>query len=125
MTAATVLSVAGTVAILLLGSFLMMNQASLDIAGPLRNWLWSREARSMRARNRYPPSLRRSYWNRGEYERDAERLRAVGYVVASENASDPYVKLPDVDWRRGQEPPRRRVPSFHVIYERAASPPPD
>jgi len=112
------LSVAAIVLVLLLGGFLMMNQASLDVAGPLRDWLWRRDARRMQARNAFPASLTRSYWSRGEYERDSERLRSLGYVVASENQSTGYVELPDVEWRRGQQPPRRRIPSFHIIYER-------
>jgi hypothetical protein len=113
-----ILSFTGVVAILLVGAYFMSNQASLDIAGPLRNWLRERDARKMSARNHFPASLTRAYWNAGEYERDAARLRALGYAVASETESEQYLKLPDVEWRRGQQPPRRRIPNFHVIYER-------
>jgi hypothetical protein len=108
----------GIVAILLVGAYLMANQASIDIAAPLRNLLWERDARRMRARSSFPTSLTRSYWSRREYERDSERLRALGYEVASENESERYVKMPEVEWRRGEQPPpRRRIPNLHIIYE--------
>lgn len=94
---------------------LLSRQASYDIAGPLRNWLWTRDARRMAARRRFPPELRRSYWNEAEYQRDRARLEALGYGIATADQSDPYITPPV--WSGGGLPPRRRVPVYHVLYE--------
>jgi hypothetical protein len=99
----------------LLAIGLLSRQASYDIAGPLRNWLWSRDARRMAARKHFPAQLRRSYWNEAEYQRDRARLEALGYVVASSDRSEPYVTPPV--WTGPGPPPRRRVPIHHVVYE--------
>jgi hypothetical protein len=109
------------VLVLAAGIWLMANQATVDIAGPLRDWLWERDARRMRAQGRFPSTLERSYWTEREYRRDAERLRRMGYVASSEQASDPFVVLPYASGRR--PPPRRRVPVFHVVYRRDVEPP--
>lgn len=104
-------------AFLLVGAYLMMNQASLDIAGPLRNWLWARDAQKMRAKGVYPETIERSYWTKSEYARDVARMQELGYTVTSEQTNEPYVTGP-VDPRSVRPPTRRRIPIFHVIYER-------
>lgn len=109
------------VLVMLAAAYLLANQANLDIAGPLRNRLWERDARRMRARASFPETIARSYWSRREYQKDRARLEALGYRVASEAASDPYVTMPAfASFGRTRPPPRRRrVPMFHVVYERA------
>jgi hypothetical protein len=113
--------------ILIMGAYLMANQASLDLAGPLRNWLWERDVRRMSARGAFPPTIERSYWSAREYQRDQARLERIGYAVVSQTESDPYITLPMTfgPFGRGQQrqPARRRVPAFHVIYEHRATPP--
>lgn len=121
--AVTVLVIVGCILLLSLVS----RQSSVDVAGPLRLWLWRRDARRMQARHEFPQSIRRAYWSAREYERDAAQLRVLGYVVASEEASDPYVNLPSVPsfpgFGRGSAVQRRRrVPSHYVTYERAQVP---
>jgi hypothetical protein len=100
--------------------YLFSHEASLDFAGPLRDWFNARDAQKMAARKRFPDSLRRAYWSEREYQRDSQRLKLLGYVIASEAASDPYVTSPATP-RRGP-PMRRRVPVFYVIYEHRSSP---
>jgi len=102
---------------ILLLSFIS-RQASVDIASPLRLWLWRRDARRMQARSEYPESVSRAYWTAREYERDAAELRALGYAVESEETADPYVTLPAVPsfGRPNPTPRRRRVPTLYVIY---------
>ena len=102
---------------ILLLSF-VSRQASVDIAGPLRLWLWRRDARRMQARNAFPESVSRAYWSAREYERDAAELRSLGYEVESEQTSDPFVTLPTVPsfGRPNPTPRRRRVPTHYVIY---------
>jgi len=99
---------------------LLSREASMDIASPLRNWLWARDARRILARNRYPETLRRAYWNEAEYQNDKHRLAALGYVISSEELNDPYVSPPA--WMGPGQPPRRRVPAYHVIYEHRGGP---
>lgn len=110
--------IVGIGAALLLGASLMMNQGSFDFAGPLRNWLWERDTRKMRAKGEYPETVSRSYWTGREHEKDVRRMAVLGYAVLSENVTEQYVTPPAVAaaWRRGQ-PPRRRVPHIHVIFE--------
>jgi hypothetical protein len=87
----------------------------MDFASPLRRWLWSRDARRYAARNVYPATLRRAYWNEREYQDDKPRLEALGYLIVSEETSGPYA-TPEAWVTRGQQP-RRRVPMHFVIYE--------
>jgi hypothetical protein len=108
--------------VLLAGAYLMANQASVDLAGPLRNWFWERDARRIRTRGVFPQRIERSYWNAAEFARDSARLEALGYIRVAEMRSEPYVILPDVGLHRGT-PPRRRVPMFHVKYERRTAQP--
>ena len=121
--AVTVLVLAGCLVLLSLVS----RQASLDFAGPLRTWLWRRDARRMQARRAFPESISRAYWSAREYERDSAVLRGMGYEVASEEATEPYETLPSVSvipglGRTGSMPRRRRVPAYHVVYARAEPP---
>jgi hypothetical protein len=109
-------------AVILVGVYFLANQASLDLASPVRNWLWERDARRMKTRKSYPAAIDRYYWTAREFEKDAARLEALGYVRTSETQSDPYITLPDVGLRRGRPPPRRRVPMFHVTFEHRAPP---
>ncbi|HKR99721.1 MAG TPA: hypothetical protein VJU79_09420 [Candidatus Dormibacteraeota bacterium] len=103
-------------AFLLVGAYLMVNQGSLDLAGPLRNWLWARDARRMHETGRRPDTIERSYWTAAEYERDSPRLEALGYIVASRSESEPYVSGPP-DPRTLRPPSRRRVPILYIVYE--------
>lgn len=104
-------------AVLLLVGLLSVSY-SLDLAGPLRTWLWTRDARRMRRKHRFPPTLRRAYWSRREYDRDSRILRDIGYRIASEEAVDPYITLPSMPsfGRTNPRPRRRRVPCIYVDY---------
>ena len=90
----------------------------VDIAGPVRSYLWSRDARRMQRTQQYPAELQRAYWSRRQYDRDARRLRALGYRVTSEEAADPFITLPSypVFGREAGRPRRRRVPCIYVHY---------
>jgi len=103
------------VAFALIAAVLLTREASMDFASPLRRWLWSRDARRYAARNAFPATLRRSYWNEREYRDDKRRLEALGYRIVSAETSDPYV-IPE-GWATRGQPPRRRVPMYFVVYE--------
>lgn len=92
--------------------------SAVDIAGPLRSYLWGCDARRMQRSQQFPAELRRAYWSRRQYDRDAERLRALGYRVTSEEAEDPFITLPSypVFGRESGRPRRRRVPCIYVHY---------
>jgi hypothetical protein len=92
----------------------------------LRDWLNARDARKLSCAASPPATVEKAYWHETEYARDSTRLEALGYEVASEVASDPYVTatLPaDTGGVMGHlsRTVRRRVPSIHVIYQRAAA----
>lgn len=113
----------------LLGAFLVLSVVltaanTVDLAGPLRSWLWRRDARRMQRTKKFPAEVRRAYWSRRQYDRDAPRLRAIGYRVASEEAADPYVTLPAAPafGRSAPRPRRRRVPCIYVGYEHDGPP---
>lgn len=113
----------------LLGAFLLLSilltaANTVDLAGPLRSWLWSRDARRMQRSQTFPAEVRRAYWSRRQYDRDAPRLRAIGYRVTSEEAADPYVTLPSAPafGRSTPRPRRRRVPCIYVAYEHESPP---
>jgi hypothetical protein len=109
-------------AIILLVGLLSMSY-SLDLAGPLRVWLWSRDARRMQRTHRFPAAVHRAYWSRREYDRDSRTLLGIGYRIASEEAVDPYITLPSMPsfGRTNPRPRRRRVPCIYVKYTFEAS----
>lgn len=120
--AASLLLVAVAV-ILLLG--LLSAASTVDLAGPLRSFLWGRDARKMERTQRFPETLERAYWSRRQYDRDSPRLRALGYRVTSEEAVDPFITLPAYPMfgRTSGRPRRRRVPCIyvHYAYDRTAA----
>ena len=88
-----------------------------------RDWLNARQARRIARRQPLPDTIERAYWRATDYEKDSRRLDGLGYVVASETENAPYVTGASV--ARGEtsgyysgRTMRRRVPSYHVIYER-------
>lgn len=103
---------------LLLLAVVLSASARVDFAGPVRSWLWERDARRMQRLRRFPPQLRRAYWSRRQYDRDCRRLRDLGYRITSEEAADPYITLPGVPafGRTAPPPRRRRVPVIYVDY---------
>lgn len=113
--AVSLLLVAGVI-IVLLG--LLGAMSAVDIAGPVRSFLWGRDARKMQRRHEFPETLERAYWSRRQYDRDSERLRALGYRVTSEEAAEPFITLPSypVFGRTSARPRRRRVPCIYVHY---------
>ena len=113
--AVSLLLVAGVI-ILLLG--LLSAMSAVDVAGPLRSYLWRRDARKMQRRNDFPETLDRAYWSRRQYDLDSQRLRALGYRVTSEEAVDPFITLPAYPMfgRTAGRPRRRRVPCIYVRY---------
>lgn len=91
---------------------------SVDLAGPLRSWLWRRDARRMQRHQRFPQQLHRAYWTRRQYDLDSRTLRGLGYRVDSEEAVDPFIELPSLPafGRPNPRPRRRRVPCIYVDY---------
>ena len=120
--AVSILLVAGVFVLLVA---LLTVMASVDIAGPVRSFLWGRDARKMQRSGEFPETLQRAYWSRRQYDRDSQRLRALGYRVTSEEAVDPFITLPSypVFGRTAGRPRRRRVPCIyvHYAYDRAAA----
>lgn len=108
-------------AIVVLGALLSAS-TSVDLAGPVRSWLWRRDARRMRRSQRFPQTLHRAYWSRRQYERDSRTLTALGYRVTSEQAADPYITLPSLPTfgRTMPRQRRRRVPVIYVDYAHEA-----
>ena len=93
--------------------------SAVDVAGPIRSYLWGRDARRMQRSNHFPETLDRAYWSRRQYDRDAQRLRALGYRVTSQEAVEPFITLPSYPMfgRASNRPRRRRVPCIYVHYE--------
>ena len=89
-------------------------QGSIDIGGPFRNAILAMAARRLKNRNPRPDSVERSYWTVGEYQRDAKRLALLGYEVASESVTKPYIEGASFRQRPAVQV---RVPMAHVIYE--------
>ena len=104
-------------AFILLVSLLSV-MSTIDIAGPLRTWLWGRDARRMQRTQHFPEQLQRAYWSHRQYDRDAQRLRELGYRVTSEEAVEPFITLPSFAafGRASPRPRRRRVPCLYVHY---------
>ena len=117
MTAQSVPSLLILAVCLVLAGFLVVRGRSLDFAGPLRVWLWKRDAERMAQRNRFPATVQRAYWSEREYRLDSPRLMALGYRVQSQERWGPYVETPAF----GQNAPpfRRRIPALFVVYGRA------
>jgi hypothetical protein len=111
------------VTILLLG--LLSAVSAVDVAGPVRSFLWERDARKMQRHHHFPETLERAYWSRRQYDRDSPRLRALGYRVTSEEAVDPFITMPSYPMfgRTSGRPRRRRVPCIyvHYAYDRTAA----
>src|SRR5215472_10213340 len=105
-------------AALLLLALVISASHSVDLAGPLRSWLWGRDARRMERKQRFPAELHRAYWSRRQYDRDRPRLLELGYRIASEEAVDPFITLPSPPGfgRSTPRPRRRRVPCLYVDY---------
>jgi hypothetical protein len=103
------------------------NDMTVDTFGVwFRDRLNARDARSLSHQANRPETVERAYWHDTEFERDEPRLAALGYAVASEVENDPFVSatLPAVAGGvMGQlsRTIRRRVPSIHVIYQRATA----
>ena len=92
-------------------------------SGRIQDWLNARDVRRMVRRQSFPESIERTYWNDGEFTRDAARLRAAGYEATSESESDPVVSSTIPAGGGGvmgnlDHTVERRVPSLHVIYRR-------
>ena len=113
--AASLLLVA-VVIIVLLG--LLGAASAVDVAGPVRSFLWGRDARKMARTQQFPETLERAYWSRRQYDRDAQRLRALGYRETSQEAVEPFITLPlyPMFGRAAGRPRRRRVPCIYVRY---------
>ena len=120
--AGSLLLVAGVVIVLVA---LLSVVSTVDVAGPVRSFLWGRDARRMERRHEFPQTLERAYWSRRQYDRDSPRLRALGYRVTSEEAVEPFITLPSYAMfgRTSVRPRRRRVPCIyvHYAYDRTAA----
>lgn len=120
--AVSLLLVAGLVIVLLA---LLSVLSAVDITGPVRSFLWGRDARKMERSHHFPETLERAYWSRRQYDRDSQRLRGLGYRVTSQEAVEPFITLPSYPMfgRTSGRPRRRRVPCIYVryAYDRAAA----
>jgi hypothetical protein len=113
-------------AFVLLGWVLTVSH-SMDLGGPIRSWLWERDARRMQRSQRFPSQLHRAYWSRREFDRDRPRLLGLGYRITAQEAVDPYITLPSMPTfgRPNPQPRRRRVPVLYVDYAFQPSSPAD
>ena len=120
--AVSLLLLAGVVIVLVA---LLSAASAVDVAGPVRSFLWDRDAQKMQRNHDFPETLERAYWSRRQYDRDSERLRALGYRVTSEEAVEPFITLPSypMSGRTSGRPRRRRVPCIyvHYAYDRTAA----
>jgi hypothetical protein len=91
-------------------------QGSIDVGGPFRNALLAMAARRLKSRSHRPESVKRSYWTVGEYQKDAARLKLLGYEVSSETITNPYIEGASFRQRPAMQV---RVPMAHVLYELA------
>ncbi|MBV8300622.1 MAG: hypothetical protein JOY68_01715 [Candidatus Dormibacteraeota bacterium] len=113
---------------LAVGMIAMTRQSGIDVAGPVRNWFNTRDAKKLAQRLPLPETVERTYWTLREYRRDAERYSALGYETQSEKINEPYAVDPIVAQvfaagrNRYSAPPRRRVPVAHVVYKLRPSP---
>ena len=81
----------------------------------------------MVAKQQFPETIERHYWDRREFGTDATALEAVGYAPISTTENDPYVRgstLPATS--NGvvghlDRTVRRRVAAIHVLYRRPAA----
>ena len=118
--------IAIAVVILIFGVLLMTRQSSVDLASPLRDWFNRRDVAKLARRAAPPETMERAYWSLREYQRDAERLRALGYEVQSEKLSAPRFINPIVQeaydegspmFRFQVQPTKHRVPVARIFYQ--------
>ncbi|HVC05894.1 MAG TPA: hypothetical protein VND88_14560 [Candidatus Acidoferrales bacterium] len=94
------------------------------LVGSFRDWLNARALKRMVARQHFPETIERHYWDRKEFGTDAAALEAVGYAPLSTSVNDAYVgsgTLPAASNGVGghlDRTVRRRVAPIHVLYRR-------
>jgi len=89
---------------------------AVDLAAPLRRLALIRASQRLSRQPTLPPTIERTYWRPREYDRDEQRLKALGYRVVSQSVTEPYIvhELPGRAWTARTI--KRRVPMFHVVY---------
>jgi hypothetical protein len=101
-----------------------------DVSRLCREPLMRLQERHWRRSGKMPATVQRTYLTLGEYQRDAVRLRALGYGVADESVNP---LRGDEDWIAGSEtwmgaarstnaqprPVVRGIPAVFVTYSRA------
>ena len=85
----------------------------------------ARDARKLAKRKEPPAHIERTYWTGRDYQRDSDRLEAIGYFMVDESHNDPYVTVAmgGRTGYRGGRTVRRRIPIFHVTYARRSPTP--
>jgi hypothetical protein len=82
----------------------------------------------MIAKERFPETIERHYWDRQEFGTDAAALEAVGYAPLSTSENDPYVNGSTLPAATNgvvghlDRTVRRRVAAIHVLYQRSTTP---
>ena len=97
------------------------------LVGSIRDRLNARELRRMVAKQHFPETIERHYWDRKEFGIDAAALEAVGYAPLSTTVDGSYVgssTLPAASNGVGghlDRTVRKRVAPIHVLYRRPAT----
>jgi hypothetical protein len=94
----------------------------MTLARMLRDRRHRRDVKRWAKRNSYPAMVERKYWSTAEFEEDAARLKAHGYVVTGEQDTNPYVDVATAPNFYGKDPRSVLVvtiPMFRVTYERS------
>ena len=99
--------------------YITTSGSAVDLGGPFRSLALARAARRLGRKRPLPQTVERSYWRAGEYLGDSRRLLVLGYRVASETVTDPFITytVPGRGSRLSGRVIRRRVPMYHVVYD--------
>jgi hypothetical protein len=90
---------------------------AVDLGAAFRNLWLARAARKLVRIGIYPDVIERTYWSARDYVRDSQRLKALGYSMATESITGPHI-VHHVPGRGGGRNIKRRVPLCRVTYDR-------
>jgi hypothetical protein len=90
---------------------------AVDLGAAFRNLGLARAARKLGRTGSYPDVIERTYWSAPDYVRDSQRLKALGYSIATQSITGPHI-VRHVPGRGGGRNIKRRVPLCRVTYDR-------
>jgi hypothetical protein len=90
---------------------------AVDLGAAFRNLGLARAARKLGRTGSYPDVIERTYWSAPDYVRDSQRLKALGYSIATQSITGPHIGR-HVPGRGGGRNIKRRVPLCRVTYDR-------